>query len=560
MPRLSIYLIGPFQVLFDGEPVTGFESDKVRALVAFLAAEPGRPHRREALVGLLWPDFPDSSARASLRQALANLRQAIHDRDPELPFLIATRQTIQLNPRADIWVDVTVFMGLMDRPLISERDIEQAEAAVALYRDDFLQGFCASKCAPFDEWMLIQQERLRRVALESLQRLAETFLESGQISRAACYAYRQIEMDPWREEAQRQVIRILALRGQRSAALAQYEACRLVLARELGVEPDAETTRLYQQILAGEVGHSPAHNQPVVQNSHPADITPARAASAPRSGNIIAWVGISILLAAILLGWLWLKAAGGSSSSSAGLVPFQRSGRLLYVCAEASAPQICVRDVSNGESSQLTSLDFSNINSPSWSPDGEKIIFSASWVTGSQTNFHHLYSMKSDGSDLSQISFEDEHDLFPAWSPDGGTIAFIRTGDLWLMHPDGTQPERIYVVEEKEWFHIAALAWSPDSQRIAFIVQAGGQSFEIWTIWLDSRLPKLVYAFESHLSCVLVAWNPAGTHIGSLCISPEEEAFIVVQSDSSGQPEVMPLQESWFSYYWPAWAEAQGSD
>ncbi|PKO20769.1 MAG: hypothetical protein CVU38_18325 [Chloroflexi bacterium HGW-Chloroflexi-1] len=60
MVRLSLSLLGPFQVMLDGEPATGFESNKVKALLAYLAVEADRPHPRETLAGLLWPDYPES--------------------------------------------------------------------------------------------------------------------------------------------------------------------------------------------------------------------------------------------------------------------------------------------------------------------------------------------------------------------------------------------------------------------------------------------------------------------------------------------------------------------
>jgi predicted ATPase len=82
------------------------------------------------------------------------------------------------------------------------------------------------------------------------------------------YATRQLELDPWREEAHRQLMRALALSGQRSAALAQYEACRRVLAKELGVEPAAETNALFEQIKVG------ALTQPERRHNLPAALTP----------------------------------------------------------------------------------------------------------------------------------------------------------------------------------------------------------------------------------------------------------------------------------------------
>src|SRR6478672_4098270 len=77
MQHLEHYFLGPFRVTLGGETITGFATDKVRALLAYLAVEGGQAHRREALAGLLWPNYPESDALASLRQALRRLRQAL---------------------------------------------------------------------------------------------------------------------------------------------------------------------------------------------------------------------------------------------------------------------------------------------------------------------------------------------------------------------------------------------------------------------------------------------------------------------------------------------------
>ena len=79
MSRLSLFLMGGFEARLDETPVSGFKTDKSRALLAYLAVEQARPHRRQALAGLFWPGYLESSARASLRHALANLRQALAD-------------------------------------------------------------------------------------------------------------------------------------------------------------------------------------------------------------------------------------------------------------------------------------------------------------------------------------------------------------------------------------------------------------------------------------------------------------------------------------------------
>jgi DNA-binding SARP family transcriptional activator len=109
MAHLSISLLGAFQVCHDGQPVTEFDSNKARGLLAYLAVEADRPHAREALSALLWPDWPQDSATNSLRNALAGLRRAIHDQEADPPYLLITREDIQFNVHSDVWVDVAEF-------------------------------------------------------------------------------------------------------------------------------------------------------------------------------------------------------------------------------------------------------------------------------------------------------------------------------------------------------------------------------------------------------------------------------------------------------------------
>jgi DNA-binding SARP family transcriptional activator/predicted ATPase len=250
---LSVRLLGPLQMTLDGEPVTGFVSDKVRALLAYLAVETEQPHRREKLAGLLWPDWPERSARANLRRALANLRQVIGDQRATPPFLHISRQAVQFNSASDAWIDVVAFTDLLQAKGLSQRTIRQLEQAVELYQGDFLEGFSVGDSPAFEEWLLLNRERLRRLVVEALHRLAECHEQYGEYERGLQHAWRQVELEPWDEAAHQQLMRLLALSGQRSAALAQYETCRRLLAEELGVEPAAETTRLCEQIRDGEL-------------------------------------------------------------------------------------------------------------------------------------------------------------------------------------------------------------------------------------------------------------------------------------------------------------------
>jgi DNA-binding SARP family transcriptional activator/predicted ATPase len=249
MARLSLSCLGPFQVTLDGQPVTSFKSNKVRALLAYLAVEAARPHPREVLAGLLWPDWPDRDARSNLRYALSNLRRAIGDRarakgrDADPPFLLITRDTLQFNAASDHWLDVAAFTRLTGL-----RDLSGVEEAIALYRGSFLEGFSLADSPAFEEWALLTRERVARQMSSALHRLAESHEQRGQYEQAQSFARRQLELEPWDEVAHQQLMRALALNGQRSAALAHYEACCRSLAEELGVQPAEETTTLYEQI------------------------------------------------------------------------------------------------------------------------------------------------------------------------------------------------------------------------------------------------------------------------------------------------------------------------
>ena len=247
MARLSIVLFGPLQVCLDGEPVR-FESDKVRALLAYLVVESDGPHRREKLAGLLWPGWSEASARNNLRHTLAVLRKSIGDREASRPALLVTRQTVQFCATSDVSADVTALVGLLRATNDSDgQTIARWEQAVELYEGDFLQEFSLPDSPEFEEWALLSREQFRRQAMDALHDLAEELTEQGEYERALQHARRQTKLDPWREEAHAQVMRLLALCGRRSEALAQYQTCRRLLAEELRIEPGQETMQLYKQ-------------------------------------------------------------------------------------------------------------------------------------------------------------------------------------------------------------------------------------------------------------------------------------------------------------------------
>jgi DNA-binding SARP family transcriptional activator/predicted ATPase len=252
MAHLSLHLLGSLDVALDGEPVSGFRYDKVRALLAYLVVEVERPHRRAWLAELFWPGLSSRAARGNLRNALAVLRRAIGDRTATPPHLFISHESIQFNAASDHWLDVQEFEGLVSAGLMEE--------AMTLYQGEFLDGFSLKGSPGFDDWALIVRERLQRRALAALRRLVQLCEQRGELQAASNYVRRQVELEPWQEEAHRDLMRLLTLSGQRSSALAQYGICRRTLKEELDVAPSAATVRLYEQIRDGVI--QPAFSLP----------------------------------------------------------------------------------------------------------------------------------------------------------------------------------------------------------------------------------------------------------------------------------------------------------
>src|SRR6266508_4585206 len=252
MARLTLTFLGSFQATLDGTPIARFQTDKVRALLAYLAVEAERPHSRASLCGLLWPDQSDDAALHNLSQTLLRLREALGDTRSAAAFLRISRQAIQWNAASDHYLDTTDFARLA-----SSTDASDLEQAAALYRGEFLAGFSLAGCAAFEEWLLLTRERFAHLALAALDTLTRAQLAAGRYQEAAQHARRQLALDPWREDAHRQLMRALASAGDRAAALAAYERCRQVLHDDLGVAPDEETRALYEQIRGGQLGPAP---------------------------------------------------------------------------------------------------------------------------------------------------------------------------------------------------------------------------------------------------------------------------------------------------------------
>jgi DNA-binding SARP family transcriptional activator len=246
MTQLRLTLLGGFQARLQTGEVMALPGRKAQALLAFLALPLGRSHPRDKLAALLWGGIREESARASLRQTLFVIRRALGG--AEGTVLHPEGEALALAP-AVVEADVTAF-----ERAVADGTPESLERAATLYQGDLLAGLVLAE-APFEEWLLGERERLRELALEGLAKLLAHQRKSGAYQVAVGTALRLLTLDPLQEVVHRALMRLYADLGRRGTALRQYQQCVSVLGRELGIEPEAETKALYQEILRERPRH-----------------------------------------------------------------------------------------------------------------------------------------------------------------------------------------------------------------------------------------------------------------------------------------------------------------
>jgi DNA-binding SARP family transcriptional activator len=249
----KFFLSEDIEVCSGQHRIPGLDSSKHGALLVYLALEAPRSHSRAALASFFWPDRSDQEALSSLRFALSNLRSALNDRQSSVPLVLADRHQVQINPLADVWVDVLDFRQQAAALEIQAKagislGLEVIRAAIGLYRGGFLRNLVVDDNLTFEKWIQTQREQLDHLRIRLLQLLAACCEQAGQFAQAEETYHTILAMEPLDEITQRLLIRLLDSSGNRSAALAQYDTFRQTLRDELGVEPQQETILLYQAI------------------------------------------------------------------------------------------------------------------------------------------------------------------------------------------------------------------------------------------------------------------------------------------------------------------------
>ncbi|HEY2830757.1 MAG TPA: response regulator [Thermoanaerobaculia bacterium] len=251
MTHLGLQLLGDYQIHDESGALVTLSAKKSQALLAYLAVKPVQRVSRDKMANLLWSSTGPEQARQSLRQLLSTLRKELSTISPDQKILIEESDFLGVDG-AIVVADVAEFEALL---AIGNEDA--LARAVTLYRGDFLDGFTITE-ERFDQWVLGERDRLRRAALRAHSYLLELQTKRDSLDDAISTAQSALRIDPIQEAMCRTLMRLYMQSGDLAAALQQYDSCARTLKRELGVDPDAETRSLQQQIAQLRAKRAPS--------------------------------------------------------------------------------------------------------------------------------------------------------------------------------------------------------------------------------------------------------------------------------------------------------------
>jgi TolB-like protein/DNA-binding SARP family transcriptional activator len=228
----TLRLVGPADDTILGEH--GHQRRRL-ALLAVLAASGERGRSRDQLLGLFWPDVPQSRARHSLEQLLYAIRTSLDE------SVFTGLNPLGLNP-AFIGSDIGDFANALSR---GER-----EAAVELYRGPFLEGFYLTDAPEFEQWMEEERGRIERSYMDALERLAKSAEDANDSATAARWLLKLIDTDPVSSKHAIGLIRALMNAGDHAAALRYAERYEAIVGQELGMSVGPAIAGLVAEVRA----------------------------------------------------------------------------------------------------------------------------------------------------------------------------------------------------------------------------------------------------------------------------------------------------------------------
>jgi DNA-binding SARP family transcriptional activator len=249
-----IYLTGRLAVEHEARLVldeSALPGRQGRLVFAYLATNVHRTVPRVELTDVLWGDSPPRGAETTLSAVLSRLRSLLR----KTPFgagVSVQNGAVSLHLPLDAWLDIEGAANAIDEAEGAQRRGDAMNAwshgnvAAVIARRPFLP----SEEAP---WIQRQRQKLASVLIRSLQCLSTVSAEAGDLASAAQYTIQVLELEPFRESAYHQLMKLHVRMGNAAEALRVFDDCRVRLRDELGASPSPDIEQLHLSILRGEL-------------------------------------------------------------------------------------------------------------------------------------------------------------------------------------------------------------------------------------------------------------------------------------------------------------------
>jgi DNA-binding SARP family transcriptional activator len=251
---LQARFFGHFELLCDGENMHLGRNGKALTILKYLLANRTRPVSQDHLMGWLWPESNLKKARWSLNSAIHGLRKLLSGCSSSVStnYVFLEDGYYRLSPDVGVTTDVDDFDRYHEQGRRLEKDSRKQDAAieyekaVGLYRDDYLIEDL------YEDWTMVERERLANAYIDLLDRLAIYYMGVGQHQESIRACYKVLEKDRCHEDSYRLLMQCYVRLGLRARALHQYRMCEQILSQEYGTSPSPETRSLYMRLLKDE--------------------------------------------------------------------------------------------------------------------------------------------------------------------------------------------------------------------------------------------------------------------------------------------------------------------
>ena len=263
---MRIMMLGQMTAVRDEQVIERFVTRKNALLLAYLAYHRDKPHTRELLAELLWPESDPMLSRARLRQALASLRRQLESSELPCGTLInADRITVKLNSSL-VDTDTQELQKYWEQSRqanTTEMAMECYRNILSLYKGEFLPRFD-------EEWIISAREHLAETAWKAALNLTEHCIETGKLEEACVYGRRLVELDSLSENSHISLIRAYLAAGNTDSALKQYHTLEQILHVHLGETPSMSAKALLKEI-SDNAGQKIVYHASFTQRSKTSD-------------------------------------------------------------------------------------------------------------------------------------------------------------------------------------------------------------------------------------------------------------------------------------------------